>query len=723
MPGRRFLILAASVGFAVAAAAEPAAPTAPVAKAPKLLPNIDGERFYTEEGGKVLVAVQGMVEVNGATLSADRIKLDQRTGLITAEGHFVYATRNLRILGEHASLDPKTDTIVARQVRFGRSPTYFTAEEFKMVRGDKTMTGVRMWRSEPEPLGMSLAVDEIAYTQKDDWLAMRGARPTLAGLPFFYLPYYGQEGYRDIPYDLWLGMGSSDAKGFYFRSTSLMRQTPSLWVGGLLDYYAKSGLLIGPAVRFDNGKTPGAGTIWKGRLQAAYIHDAGDLLVDGYGRTPDRGRAFVLGELTGRAAGGVEVAARLFGESDPDFIRDFRPNLLGRVVTPEANLEISAPVGGGFASASLSAKADDYQDVVQRLPELRFDLPSTALGAGDLRQRSFVALAYLSERPSASLTGADYLAATGTTEAWSTARVDAYYGVTYPWALTDWLVFTPVAGVRATGWSSALDGAGTATKAIGQAGFDLEGLATGSWNLVANKWSIDGMRHSVRPLLQYRAMPGADRAYGTLPKSDRGSGLSVLEELDLADRPDAASTTATQSARFGIRNTLETRDAKNGTRELLRADLFADWHQGSPDADINGRSDLTAHLRLTPAPWVTIDSFMILPNGGGPARESIQSIAFNSGDFWNATVSWVDLRQDTPTRQLWLRGEVALNSLYTGFALVNYDALAGQSDYLSIGVTQKVGKSWEMEYSFQKRVSDRGDNSLGFHLRARLFKF
>jgi len=720
MPGRRFLILAASVGFAVASAAEP---VAPVAKALKTLPNIDGDRFYSEDGGKVLVAVQGMVEVNGATLSADRIKIDQRTGLITAEGHFVYATANLRILGERASLDPKNDTIVAHQVRFGRSPTYFTAEEFKMVRGDKTMRGVRMWRNEPEALSLSLAIDEIAYTQKDDWLAMRHVTPTLGAVPFFYLPYYGQEGYRDIPYELWLGMGSSENRGLYFRSTALARQTPAFWVGGLLDYYSKSGLLIGPALRYDNSKVGGGGTTWKGRLQTAFIHDAGDLLVDGFGRTPDRDRAFATGELTGRTADGVEVAGRLFAESDPDFLRDFRPNLLGRLVTPEANLEVSAPVGGGFASASLNAKADDYQDVVQRLPELRYDLPSTALGLTGFRQRSFLTFAYLSERPSAALTGAEYLAATGTSEAWSTGRVDAYYGLAYPWALADWAVLTPVAGVRATGWSAGLNGAGASTKVIGQAGFDLEGLATGSWNLVAKKWGIDGMRHNLRPLLQYRAMPGADRAFGTLPQSDRLGSASVLEELDLADRPDAATTTATQSVRFGLRNSLETRDAGQGTRELLRADLFTDWRQGSPEEAVNGRSDLTAHLRLTPAPWVTLDSFLILPNGGGPARESIQSISFNSGDFWNASVSWIDLRQTNPARQLWLRGEVTLSSLFSGYVFANYDALTGRSDYQSIGLVQKVGKSWEMDYGFQKRVSDRGDASLGFHLRARLFKF
>lgn len=226
-------------------------------------------------------------------------------------------------------------------------------------------------------------------------------------------------------------------------------------------------------------------------------------------------------------------------------------------------------------------------------------------------------MAYFNERPSAALNGTAYQNATGTSTDWSTVRLDTYYGITYPWAPTDWLTFTPVAGVRATGWSAGLNGTGTTSKVIGQAGFDLEGLATGSWDLVARKWSIDGMRHSLRPLLQYRAMPGADQDNGPLPLANRSPAASVLQEFDLADQPDAATTTATQSVRFGLRNTLETRDAKQGTRELLRADLFTDWRQGSPELGLNGRSDLTAHLRLTPAPWVSIDSMMILPNGGG----------------------------------------------------------------------------------------------------------
>jgi LPS-assembly protein len=715
MPGRRFWILAASVGFALGAvAAEPA--TAAVAadqKAKPAVPGLEGESFRYEEDGKVLVAVNASFSANGAFLSAKLIKFDTRTGRITAEGEVVYAAPGLRILGEQARLDPKNDLIVATKVRFGRNPFYLTADELRIEKGDKTMVGLRLWHSEPASTGMSLKVSSAHYTEKDNWLALRGIRPQLAGLPFLYFPYYGQEGYQDIPYEVYLNAGSKDRQGTFLRTTTLARQSKSLWVGALLDFYGKSGFLVGPYVKYDNAKDTTATTRWKGFFQAGYINDRGELLADGFGRLPGRTRAFEYGEISGRTADGVQVAGQLFATSDPDFVRDFRPNLTDRTGTPQATFEVTKPWNGGLLSANLVAKADNYQETAQKLPELRFDLGETALGDQGLRQRGFVSLAYLSEQGAA-------LAAPN--DNWSTARLDAYYGLAYPMATGGWLSFKPVVGARATDWSSSLNGGGNRSKVVGQLGFDAEGLITGSWDLVAKKWSIDGMRHSLRPVLQYRYLPGAEQGHGELPMADRAVALSTFQETDLADRPDAANLTARQVARFGFRNTLATRDAVNGTRELLRFDVFTNWEQNAVDGTA-GKSDLQGHLRLTPAPWVSLDSYQRLPNGGGAAYESLNSIAFNSGDFWKASFGWYQLRQAEAANQLWVTGEIRLNSVYSGVVQANYDALTHQSVYQSIGLVQRIGNSWELEYGFQKKVSSFGDSALGFHLRARLFKF
>ena len=695
----------------------------PPAGAPDRRATFEFKSIVTSENGHVTVATDGRLETANAFLSAKMIRRDDRTGLIIAEGDVVYTTKELRILGARIMIDTRADVIEATDVRFGRAPVYFTAESLRIVKGDKQIKGVRVWNNEPSAAGMHLKIAEASYVEKEDWLSLRSATPYVAGLPLFNLPYYGQSG-LDFPYEIMLNTGSEDKQGRFLRSSILTRVSPSLYAGGNVDFYSNSGIMVGPALRFDNSRVPGAATRWKGRLQSGWIDDQSTPVADLFGRLPDSQRSFVTGDINGRTADGLEVAGNLFAQTDPDVLRDFRPFLIGQAGNPQLNLEVVRPYEGGYLSAALTAKTDNYQDVVQKLPEFRYDLPTTIAGADGWSRRAFLSVGYFSERPSAELTSANFQAATLSADAWSAARIDGYYGFSRTMVAGDWLTFRPVAGVRTTGWSDGLNGQGAATKGIGQAGFDVEGLFTGSWSADAPNWGINGLRHSARPLFQYRVMPGADREVGVVPMTQRAVSVSVLEELDLADRLDAASTTDRQSMRFGIRNTLETRDAVNGSRELLRADLFTDWRQGPTDAE-TGRTDLLGSLSVSPASWLTFNSSVRMPNGGGAARESLQTIALNSGDFWRTSLSWVELRQATSARQLVWDGRVRLNSVYSLVSGLNYDAQLDQATLLWAGLIQRVGNSWEVEYGVNKRMDplNRGISSLGFHLRVRLFKF
>ena len=98
MPGRRFWILAASLSLTVAAMA--AEPAQTVAKLAEVMPNIVADSFAPEEGGKVVVATNAHLESKDATIDAKKIRFDYRSGIIVAEGNVVYATKNLRIIGD-----------------------------------------------------------------------------------------------------------------------------------------------------------------------------------------------------------------------------------------------------------------------------------------------------------------------------------------------------------------------------------------------------------------------------------------------------------------------------------------------------------------------------------------------------------------------------------------------------------------------------------------------
>ena len=144
-------------------------------------------------------------------------------------------------------------------------------------------------------------------------------------------------------------------------------------------------------------------TRWKGRLQSGWIDDQSTPVADLFGRLPDSQRSFVTGDINGRTADGLEIAGNLFAQTDPDVLRDFRPFLIGQAGNPQLNLEVVRPYEGGYLSAALTAKADNYQDVVQKLPEFRYDLPTTIAGDDGWSRRAFLSVGYFSERPSAEL--------------------------------------------------------------------------------------------------------------------------------------------------------------------------------------------------------------------------------------------------------------------------------------------------------------------------------
>ncbi len=713
MPGRRLWPLAAAL--LVAALARGQAIPLPGA------PNIEGDDPVYSENGRVLTVRNAVVRSGTTTLWAKTVRADLAKGLIHAEGDVTYSGGEVRIFCESIDLDRRQDLIVASKVRFGRAPVHFTADELTIRGQDRSMRGLRAWFNEPHPDGMHLKVQELDYVAKTDRASLGSATGHVAGLPFAHLPGYSQKGYREFPYDVYLRTGTNDVQGRFIRSTVLTKQSDHLWLGPVLDYYGESGLLYGPALRYETGRSA-TGKGWLTELEGGFLDDRSTLPTDYYGRPIGSDRHFFYGEIIGRTEGGVDVAGQLYAQSDPLMLRDVRPHLVNRAGRPRANLEATVPFESGYASAGLVAKVDDYQDVVQKLPELRLDMPTAPLGRDGLQSRSFLTFAHLTGRPSTELPLPAYQLETLHNGAWNTTRLDGYYGLAYPIRQQDWITFRPVVGARFTSWSDGLNGSGPTSKAIAQAGFDLEALVTGQWDTRSEGWKIDGLRHSMRPFVQYRAMPGADRELGTAPPAERAVAINILEELDLADRLDAATTRDTQSMRMGVRNTLATRSAEGGSRDLLRADFFTDWRDGPTEAE-DGRGDFHARVRWTPADWLALDSVQRLPNGGGAPLESIQSLQLKSGDLWSAEFNWIQFDRIDPTRQLAATGTVRLNSVFSLSGTTLYDARSGRNISQWLRLQQTVGRTWMVEYGLERFSDPREPRNLGFYVEFRLFRF
>jgi len=716
MPGRRHWLLAAALVLPGPGRAEPGA---------AITPGLEGESFGSEDGGKIIVAHKARFATKDAQLSADEIRMNTADATIEARGNVIYTSENLRIFGEHARIDSRSGRIVAEKVRFGRKPAYFFADRFVMEKGNQTMEGVTVWYREPSSAGMSLAANEVSYTKADDRIVLNHIHPHLGGVPFFYVPRYAQRGYRDIPAEVYFRAKTSSRQGAYIRTTTTIRQSQTTWTGLLLDAYGSAGWLVGPSVRYDNWTLPDAGVRWRTELQGGWIRDRSDLASypDIYGRAIDSERFFVAGSLNARAPSGWEMAGSLQALSDPEVTRDFRPKLSHDTQLPRTFLEFTAPVAGGYASALASVKTDDYQDVAQRLPELRLDLADRPLGATGWQGRLSLAAARLAERSSVQLNGADFLAETGVADRLKLTRLDAYAGVSRPTTFGDWLTVKPVAGVRSTWWSETTGGSGSASRSVAQVGLDAEMLMTATWDTQAPRWGIDGLRHSVRPFAQWRAMPSTGSDLSLVPRLDRLDLATVnAPVVDLADRPDTDTLAERQIAQFGVRNTLETRDREFGTRELLRADLFTDWREDT-HANAGSSSGIYAHVAWKPRTWLGVESLLKFDGSLGNHLGSATWLHIESGDLWKATLGLSDLSEGDPARQVFGSYAIRLNSAYSFRLIANYDLIAGAFIERGAVLTQKIGNSWDLEYGLSERVSSRGDGSLGFSVRVRLFKF
>lgn len=723
MSGHRLWFLAAALATCWTAQAQTQGPAVSEAlpARPTLPTGLEGESFVTENGGRVIIARKARFVSGEAELSADSIRMDLEAGTLVAEGNVTYAAPRLRVFGERATVDTKAGTLVAERVRVGRLPTYFYAERFILSKGDYQMEDVRMWRNEPSSAGIGLRSATVTYTKKDDRIVLKDTQPRIGAVPFLHLPHYSQRGLREFPADLYLRFRDSSPQGAYIRTMTTVRRSATTWNGLLLDLHSEAGVLVGPSLRYDNWTLPDAGMRWRTNLIGGYIHDGSDLLdqPDVFGRIPDAERFFVLAQANGRSTEGFELAAQLQALSDPDVVRDYRSKFARESQLPQTFIELSQSAGPAYASLLASLRTDDFQDRVQRLPEARIDLPETPILGSSVLARGWLSAARLSERPSEQLNGAEFLNAVGMPGKAETTRVDGYLGLGKSIRHSDWLSFRPVLGLRSTWWDEGVAGE-PITRMLGQAGFDLEVTAAATWDFSSPHWQINGLRHTLRPFLGWRALPEID-AGGAVPLLDRSSLRGInLPVLDLADRRDGDTIGERQVAQVGVRNTLETRDPAKGTRELVRADLFLDWRDRRDGGD--AEQALHGHLAWTAAEWLSVHTLLRQPTDGGDGALAGWA-EIRSGDLWQATFGYTELGEPEAVRQTFLSWTLRLNSAFRLRLGHVYDLAGGQTLESTAVLVQRIGDSWELEYGLNERTSRYDDGSLGFTVRVRLFKF
>jgi LPS-assembly protein len=641
-----------------------------------------------------------------AALEADTISYDEKTDTVIADGHVALTRGEERLLADHLTYRRADGSFSAVHVRVGRYPFCLEGESAEGTRTRIVLHKARVTYGEPGPWQPTVKAETIVF-EPGNYLRFAGSLVGLGDRDILPIPQFRQDFSKDGPLSrLTLDLGYRSSLGASADVGLHLPVLPGASLGGDVGLYTARGVMAGPTGTYRSAD--GSGDL-AGSFSSGYIHDLGSRGNDLFGRPIQADRAFLEMQHRQELAPNLTVTADINYWSDPDVTRDFRPNEFYQVQMPDTYVESVYAGANTYASLFARFRPNTFEPVQERLPELRFDLLPTQIGQG-FYERLDASAVSLQEWPPG---GGRELASD---------RLDAVYEVSRPIAPAPWASITPVAGVRITNYSDTVGAAlpGGTTRAIGELGFDAQLRSSGTFAYSNPTWDIDGLRHLFTPTLSYRYIPDADRGSRYIPAIDRDTFNTYLPTLDLADMRAIDSLHPLNTLRMGIENTLQTRDAGYGSRDLFAFNVADDLNfirqPGEPDY-----SDLHTQFLLSPAPWITYDVEQIVAPRSMTLREFDSGLILKDGREWQLRVSTDFLRHEDNDYLLDFRQ--ALNEEYQAVLIVQYGARQHRVNDLETGLMQNLSNTWSVRYLLTFDSGTNREGHFGFTVQVEAIRF
>lgn len=653
-----------------------------------------------------------------ALLTADEIRGNERTGVVSAAGNVVFTRGPLRLLADKLVYHRDDGSFSAENVRVGSFPFYAQGASAAGTRDEVVIAGARITYGEPGPWQPTLTSDRVVYapgrqlTSENSQFGLGGAQP----VPF---PRLRQDLAAPFTPFVLANGGYRTSLGAFLELGLHVPVSSALRLGGELSGYTQRSVMLGPGGHYasrDHGES------FRGSFSSGYINDHGHRGVDILGRPVPENRAYA--EWTHRQdfAGNLDLRAQLNWWKDSEVLRDFRPRKFFPVQEPDTYLESTYTGRNYFLSLFARLQPNSFQRVQQRLPELRFDLLPTALPGGlyERAQASFVRLREdplpLPPSPAAGTPASLVL------RGLQSDRLDAYYALERPIAPTDWFSLTPVAGGRVTHYANT-EGAlrnATYTRVLGELGIDAALRTSGTFAYQNERWKIDGLRHLLTPRVSYRYIPEADKGRRHIPLIDRQVFSTYLQPLGLGDRRNLDELRATNTLRLSLDNVLQTRDPDHGTRDLALLNLAADFRFKRLPAE-RDVSEIHADLTLLPAHWLQLDLYSSFRPQDFTLRELNTGITLRDADVWSVRFSNNFLRGEL--EDYFIDGRLRINERFAALTRLHYDARKNRFNEQAYGLVQNLGNTWQISYVVSLYSGRRRESRFGFNVEIDALRF
>lgn len=636
---------------------------------------------------------QARLEFEDTLLTANDIIYNQRQRLAIAKGDVTVTRPDVRLVGDRIEYQTEDRSAKGENLRFGQPPLHIAAATIEGTPDSAYLEDAIAYFGEPTPAAINLRASSITY-HSGEKLEAKNVTLRVGRVPVFYLPKLTRSLNGGLATEATADAGySRNLGGFVFLGTRTALH-PNFAAGPELGYYARRGFLVGPGIDY-SASSPEHEV--EGSFRGGYINDRGERGLDRLDQPIRDDRFYTEWRHKQRIGDRVEITGWSDVWSDSEMTRDFRPRFFDENQFPDNFLE-TVYLGDGYLLSAFGRVApNDFQIVPERLPEVRFDLPPRLLGGGIYQQSQLSAAALREDNP----TGPDP----------RSDRLDWYYGLNRPFYVTDWLTFTPKAAARVTHYQRALNGRDDYTRILGEVGADLEGSAYGLYDYDNKLWEIDGIRHVVKPRIQYRYTPGADAGRPFIPQVDRQTFATHLEPIDLGQVRHIDDLNEIHTLRYGIDNHFQTRHPTYGSRDLLSLYIANDLRFSRQPGE-EFVSNIHTELNFTPIYWLRFDALGRISPQQPDLQELNTGFTITDSRFWSLRFGseYLEDRLEEYSAFYSLR----LNETYRIAAEISYDAVESRFSRQSYTLSQNLWDTWEVHYQAVFRNGSERESPAGF---------
>ncbi|MCR5183868.1 MAG: hypothetical protein K6B46_04115 [Opitutales bacterium] len=653
------------------------------------------------------------------SLETDQVTYDTVNKNAKTDGGIISNYDRLKVVSEGAFYNGGQQRLTTKSARGNVSFVYFDGADILGTRNTINLKDTNVYYGEPDRLSPSLALDSINYYADTERVRFGSPKLCIAGVPVLPLPTMTVPKFDRPPVKIWAKIGSESEAGAYLRTTTYLTLWEAFEPGLLLDFNSSAGPMIGPAFNY-NVKVDEKNSV-KGKFISGYINDTSHRKRSVYGDDTTGNRGFI-DWFHKQEIDRIDLSASIHYWSDSAVVEDFRRELYNENQNPDSYIEAVLPAQNNiYLSALTRLHINKFRNTQERLPEIRLDyLP---MAEGFLKQTAFISFASLREQDSRMLLNQhnhrnDQLVSN---------RFDLYYGISAPVAADDFFSFTPIAGLRETFYANTVpaNGNSSASRTLGQLGFDLALTFSGTGDYQNQTWGIDGLRHVFRPILQYRYLAGlGSQDLSRIPMIDREIYLTKPSIIDISNTRAIDQLYDRHVIRLGFENLLQTRDKNYGSKNLAEFNIYQDWRDTfRPNCDNRSFSDNFIELLLTPADWICFDYAQRTDVYHFDAKAITAGVSFLDGNLWRLRlgINYLDNPDlafygvTTRARQYDIYFDYRVSSRLTAYVDARYDDRYSCWNDFEIGFYHRISNAWTLNYywEYSKDIRDGSDVSVG----------